>query len=189
MPKGFKEMEAEVAAYQQAMGWTDERSVPTSLALLHEEAAEAGHAWREWGLEDATVGSADPGAPRGGGWRAKPQGVGSELADVVIRLLDTSSRYGLDLPGRMVVHKVEPFVFSGADGFMDDIDVMHNLIARAAFAVAGETGTEGLAMALLDVLAYTCQLARHYVIDLTAEYERKMAYNYTREYRHGGRRV
>jgi NTP pyrophosphatase (non-canonical NTP hydrolase) len=184
-PKGLKEMEGEVAEYQQKMGWTDDRSVPTSLALLHEEAAEVGHAWRENGLEDMTTGVTADGPSRA--YQAKPQGVGSELADVVIRLLDTSSRYGLSLPDRAVVHKVAPFVFS--DDFMDNIDVMHNLISRASVASCEETGTEGLAMALLEVLAYTYQLARHCGFNMGFEYDRKMAYNHTRPYRHGGRRV
>jgi NTP pyrophosphatase (non-canonical NTP hydrolase) len=184
MPKSLTEMEAEVAEYQVAKGWTDDRSVATSLALLHEEVSEAGHAWREHGLEDMTKGSADK---PGGDWRAKPEGVGSELADVFIRLLDTSGRYGLHLPILAASNSAGTFVFSGT--FMDNIDTLHNLISLASLSQDDDASTETLANNLYRVLAYVRQLARHHGINLTGEYERKMAYNHLREYRHGGRRV
>jgi NTP pyrophosphatase (non-canonical NTP hydrolase) len=42
-------------------------------------------AWRRWGAEDAT----EPGG--------KPEGIGSEFADVFIRLIDYCSRFGVSL--------------------------------------------------------------------------------------------
>jgi NTP pyrophosphatase (non-canonical NTP hydrolase) len=186
MPKALSDMAAEVAAYQVEKGWTEERSISASLELLHEEASEAGRAWRKWGLADHTLGVAA--ATPDGHWRAEPEGVGSELADVVIRLLDTSNRHGLGLPDRAAVHDVGTFVFAGESDFLDDINVLHNLISRASFAYS-ETGTEGLAMALLQVFGYVHRLARHYKFNLAFEYERKMKYNALRDFRHGGRKL
>lgn len=55
------------------------------IALLHSEVSEALEAYRSWKLADAT----EPGG--------KPEGVGSELADVLIRLIDTADVFGIDL--------------------------------------------------------------------------------------------
>jgi NTP pyrophosphatase (non-canonical NTP hydrolase) len=115
--KLLREMQAEIVAVCQDRGWYDQPvSFGEAMALLHSEVSEALEAWRLWGLGDGTAGSAiTPGGDQG----AKPEGVGSEFADVLIRLLDDCARFG---------------------------------------------------------------------IDLDAEYERKLAYNRTRPYRHGGKR-
>lgn len=81
-------MTAEVREVNTANGWFDsERSVGEGLALLHSEVSEWLEAFRSWKLEDATKGVPD----------AKPEGVGSEAADVLIRLLDECERQGIDL--------------------------------------------------------------------------------------------
>ena len=48
-------------------------------------------AYRHWGLDDMTE------TPHGGGGPVKPEGIGSEAADVLIRLLDTCERFGINL--------------------------------------------------------------------------------------------
>lgn len=65
------------------------RTFGDDVALLHSEVSEALEAYRDHGTEDAT-------APRETGL-PKPEGVGSELADVLVRLLDTCQRYDVDL--------------------------------------------------------------------------------------------
>lgn len=184
MPKSLKEMEAEVKEYCVAKGWYDEDvPVPTALALLHEEASEAGRAWRDWGFEDMTTGAADK---PGGDWRAKPRGVGSELADVVIRIMDYSGRYDLGLPDLMSSRRG---AYGLSDEFLVNINGLHDMISRVSMAWDSEPMAGDLAAGLADVLAFTFQLARHVGIGIQAEYERKMAYNHLREYRHGGRRA
>lgn len=190
MPKSLKDMETEVADYCRAKGWyDDEVSVPTALALLHEEVSEAGHAWRDWGFEDATAGTSKE-RPDGDS-RAKPQGWGSELADVVIRVLDYSGRYGLDIPALMEHRR-------SAYGLREDalvnINTLHDLISRVSVAWDSDTSTgepfaSNLAAGLANVLAFTFQLARRTDVRIQFEYERKMQYNHTRDYRHGGRRA
>jgi NTP pyrophosphatase (non-canonical NTP hydrolase) len=183
MPKSLKQMEDEVEAYCRQKGWYD-KPVPfaQAMALLHEEAAEAGRAWRDWGLEDRTVG-VSPAHPEGD-WRSKPQGVGSEFADVLIRMLDDDRRYGLLLAEYL---EDDPEVFELDEEFLVNINTLHFLISQVNFAL--ETSGQSPHAEFAAVLSFLRQLARKCGINLTFEYERKMAHNRNREYRHGGRRA
>ena len=182
MPKSLKAMGAEVAAYQREKGWDQPRTLAVSLALLHEEVSEAGHAWREWGLADHTVGTTAE-RPEGH-WRAKPEGVGSEFADIFIRLLDADNRYDMLLAEYL---EEDPEIFDLDVEFMVNINTLHDLLSHVSWA--SETSGASPRSEFAAVLSFLRQLARQSGVSLTAEYERKMAYNRTREYRHGGRRV
>lgn len=66
-------------------GWYEsDRTFGDYIALLHSEVSEMLEAYREGGLADATTG-------------AKPEGVGSEAADVYIRLLDLCCNFNINL--------------------------------------------------------------------------------------------
>ena len=84
--------EEAVYAVNDANGWFDaERTVGDDLALLHSEVSEMLEAYRDGGLEDQTA------AHVGTYALPKPEGFGSEAADVLVRLLDTCKRRGVDL--------------------------------------------------------------------------------------------
>lgn len=88
--KDIRVMQAETVEIEQLLGWKGPEvplnSFGDSMALLHSEVSEAFEAYRDYGLLDQT---ATPGA--------KPEGVGSEFADVLIRLLSSCDQYGIDL--------------------------------------------------------------------------------------------
>jgi NTP pyrophosphatase (non-canonical NTP hydrolase) len=78
--------------------------LPTKLALIHSEISEALEAYRN-NLPFETV------------INGKPEGIGVEIADAVIRLCDLAGHYGLDLEGiilrKMAYNESRPFKHGG----------------------------------------------------------------------------
>lgn len=86
----FERMQEEVFRLNRSKGWFDEdRSVGDMVALLHSEVSEVLEAYRAFNFQDATNIS---------GLGNKPEGVGAEMADCLIRLLDMAKRWDIDLP-------------------------------------------------------------------------------------------
>jgi len=134
-PKGLQQMQDEVTAWCERKGWKGEGSAPVTfgdtMALLHSEVSEALEAYRDWGLADATGPDVHPGpcvrcAQSGVGacddaphplMPAKPEGIGSEFADVLIRLLDDCDRWGVDLAfeyeRKMAYNEKRPYQHGG----------------------------------------------------------------------------
>lgn len=128
-------MTAEVREVNTALGWrTGENTFGDYIALLHSELSEALEAYRDYRLEDAT----NPPQPiyrneeipkirhddvyrtkrvLVGHHPAKPEGVGSEMADVLIRLLDTCDVYGIDLAAefqrKIAYNRTRPYQHGG----------------------------------------------------------------------------
>jgi NTP pyrophosphatase (non-canonical NTP hydrolase) len=97
--KTLEVMQAEVLEINARHDWGNGKPVPfqTAIANLHGEVSEAWEAWRKWGLDDATADAGMAGGVVDYSAPPKPEGVGSEFADIFIRLLDNCATYGVDL--------------------------------------------------------------------------------------------
>lgn len=194
--KSLREITAEIRANNVARGWRPAEGGPGAntfgdyVALLHTEVAEMTEAYRDWGTADATAkllhshadGECSCGLTEAQLNRTmKPEGVGSELADVLIRLLDMCDVFGM-VPFDMdfELADVAPIPLRSFEfvSFGDHMAWLHHC---AAVITRDSNG------ALTGFLRALAAIAERYEIDLTAEYERKMAYNRTRPYQHGGR--
>ena len=94
----LQEMARQVKEVNVTNGWFDDsRTFGEDIALLHSEVSEMLEAYREWGDADMTQG---PAVEYSNGYiMPKPEGIGSEAADILIRLLDTCDRYDINLYG------------------------------------------------------------------------------------------
>lgn len=181
------EMFKEIREVNVKLGWQPHNLTNGEvLALLHSEVSEALDAWRVGGFKDQTMpGSKTALTP------PKPEGVGSELADVLIRWIDNLDMFGI-LPSEV---RDSPGLFGMTDKFAQAANNLHDLISRFSIALDSY-----LSCPLLEevpelnvhyhrIFWYLLQMSAYYGIDLPAEYERKLAYNKTRGYRHGGKRL
>jgi NTP pyrophosphatase (non-canonical NTP hydrolase) len=189
--KTISEMRREVDEYQKQMGWGPV-SFPEAMALLHSEVSEALEAWRDHGFEDYTGYVIVTGGLPTRVDNPKPEGVGAEFADVLIRLLDDCNRFGVDIEKRFSEFDGR---FGINDSFAVNLNTLHMMIAKVSMCWEDENSGPVLnewwnwQHVITYVLVFLWQLCEHYGIDLEAEYERKMAYNRTRPYRHGGKRI
>lgn len=186
--KSLAEMAAEVAEVNARHNWCDgEVPFATAVVNMHGEISEAWEAWRKWDTADAThtVSGHDESdhAEFPVAILCKPEGVGSEFADILIRWLDDAARFGMSLETRHPIAS-RPV----GESFAEDMQALHDLTSLWSLAGKGlQIGDPEYQFG--GILAFLKQCCTHYGIDLQAEYERKIAYNRQRPYRHGGKRA
>jgi NTP pyrophosphatase (non-canonical NTP hydrolase) len=119
-------MTEEVRKLNTDKGWrSGDNTFGDYVALLHSEVSEMLEAYRDHRLADA-IGPAEPiwggedrmGNPIRRDWQpGKPEGVGSEMADVLIRLIDMADVYHIDLAQeyerKMAYNRTRPYQHGG----------------------------------------------------------------------------
>jgi NTP pyrophosphatase (non-canonical NTP hydrolase) len=170
MAKTLGEMAQESREHHTAKGWRENTgSYDQYIMRIHAEVAEITEALRIRGWDSYTT-------PEG-----KPDDAASELADVFIRTIETADVFGFELePDKRAWDLVEwrPDLDSLASKY--PVNWLHDLVGKAWQTQSKES--------LLAVLRGVVRVCHVYGIDIEAEYERKMAFNWTRPYRHGGKR-
>lgn len=87
-PNDLNEWAAQIYENNKQKGfWETKREIPELIALMHSELSEALEAHRKDLMDDKLP---------------HRSGVEVELADCVIRILDTAGAYGLDIQGAMI---------------------------------------------------------------------------------------
>ena len=209
----LSELQKVAHAIARDKGWWDqERTFGDLIALIHSELSEALEAYRERGLETWSTLRMDEGAGPitlssisdldtlkarlGEAALEKPEGVASELADVVIRVADLAEFYGANVDPATAVRdrpSLEANINLAAKlSFGHWISMLHWFTATAfeecAWFAPSERTFEWVES--LGELIYGVQaMAAHYNIDLDVAIAAKMAYNRTRPYRHGGKKL
>ncbi len=183
--------------------WDEERSFGDLIALVHSELSEALEAYREWGLKSVISATAPNDrtyryfdinlsqAKVPDDWTTKPDGVASELADVVIRVADMAEWYGVENLQEWL-DSLRESDLSGITTFGEWITCCHLLASKAMEQLHEDANDpeHGIKMAfgrLGSLVILIQRMAAHYGIDLDAAIEAKMEYNRTRSYRHGGK--
>ncbi len=159
------------------------------VGLLHSEISEMLEAFRTWRLADATETGCTHDGPTCANHPGKPEGVGSEAADTLIRLIDMADVFGFRLadPGSELADLFPTYPTSGLPStFGGSIAWLHAEVSKL-YPYTIEIPTVSIRNQARMVLRALIALAQRYDIDMMFEYERKMAYNRTRPYQHGGR--
>lgn len=175
MKKYVEYWAAETERINTANGWFDgERSYLAGVALIHSEISEALEAYREWGMRDVTLPAA-VNAHGGTPIPSKPEGVGSELADTVIRVFDQINRH---CPDTLINFPGEEVIFTGLKP--RDEKTFPETVAALHFGCS-------TALSLRSLLISILRAMHAHGFDPTFEVERKLAFNETRGYRHGNK--
>ncbi len=190
------DLQQEAHAIAKDRGWWDEeRTFGDCIALVHSELSEALEAYRDIGLAtENPVRKTVTGEVLYERHLHKPEGVASELADVVIRVADMAEWLKVDLAqareededlGDEKQAYLQERLSGNLDSFGEWIAAIHEDVGDAGYHQRNRG--DNLGWHLVAVIWMVQEMAAHYDIDLDAAIEAKMEYNRSRSYRHGGK--
>lgn len=122
MGKTIREMTTDVREVNTEKGWrTGGNTFGDYIALMHSELSESLEAYRDHRLTDATRAQCEArrrhNPEEDHVHQCKPEGVGSEFADMLIRLLDVADIYGIDLDAeferKLAYNRTRPYQHGG----------------------------------------------------------------------------
>ena len=195
----LSDLQKEAHAIAKEHGWWDEeRTFGDCIALVHSELSEAREAYRDIGLATTNpvrkTGLGDALYER---HLHECEGVGSELADVVIRVADMAEFYGVDLERVVIEARTDPnrdhdlyvrtYEIGASPSFGDWITQLHSRLTDI-WNGGLQHGWGVIWQNPIGLFVHdTERMAAHYGIDLDAAIKAKMEYNRGRSYRHGGK--
>lgn len=203
----MKELNAlrdEVFAINKANGWHDEkRAFGELIALVHSEVSEAledyrngkaiNEVWYEYkrkelfGEEFHEILISDEPTELGMYGEivvlGKPCGIPSELADIVIRILDICGLYGWNLDNL----SGQPNELMIAQNFGTNLTIMHMHLSDAFRNREIDRDSDAAAVELLNTICIVEEMCKREEIDLDKIIREKLEYNKTRGYKHGGK--
>ena len=179
------ELQKEAHAITKEKGWWDEpRTFGDCIALVHSELSEALEAYRAGKPWWVTGSHMDTNGP---------DGIASELADVVIRVADMAEFYGMDLVAVRIARSYVPLWVQSFGDWITALHLSTTMIMSCASLQLHADSTlpipngEDWKVEARDTIERVYLMAAHYGIDLDAAIAAKMEYNKTRPYRHGGK--
>ena len=175
--------------------WSPEPSFGDLVALMHSELSEALEEYRAgrpmlWYSCDVSDACYEPGhyhynvhCCRGCGHRGyKPEGIAVELADCIIRILDFFGNSCVDIDG--IIERKKNAKIEVPENFGDMIARLHMDLSMAYDTEYRKTVS---VMKLIFCIMRIHKWATKNNVDMEPIIRKKMAYNRTRPYRHGGK--
>lgn len=196
MTKTIQEYQDEIGKWAKEKGWwEDERNEDDLVFLVITELVEAFEHWRNGREINETWEIID-----------KPDGVPYEIADAIIRIIEAATYYKVDLSAAM---KKYLFLFGNPPKTMSGwAPESYNYFHKGQLKTFGYTESEFGAQCLkitqiianlslnefrseklAGLMVVFLGLCHHLGYDIEALIDRKMEYNWTRQKRHGGKRV
>lgn len=190
----------DVHANACAHGWWDEpRSVGDVIALCHSELSEAleeyradrplAYAYRISVADGMAVSGFEPDLAK---WtpKDKPEGIATELADVVIRCLDWFGKMGMDAESLLATTKggertLSDFPIYRVDSFGEFIAALHLALSLAHRCWCNVSGVHAVAVRMAVCCNEIFDWAEREGVDMKRLMQLKHEYNKTRPYKHG----
>lgn len=180
--------------------WEKPREFGEIIALIHSELSEALEEYRKYGEAPENMvyylcnrqdcyfyGAQCTGSKCIDGKRRKPGGIAVELIDAVIRILDYCRN--ANLPMNTVTKPTYKFTYDNFGIFIAQLHILISSVFDMSTAYVGIGFSAVASVMFEDVILGIFHYLRTHNIDPEDVMREKMAYNVTRPYRHGGKKL